>query len=272
MGQQFTETLGAMKTAAPQELDLQKQFQGAFQGLDMNTLQSYLQGGDNAPGMLSLIGGALPQLDTMTNASADRLAAGDTARLGANAPALLGTMAAANPNQGPLLGQLNQSALTGLQAGDKMTPAQLEQFQQYMRGAQASRGMGFGPSDALQETMGEQNFGQQLLGQRQQFGTQVAGVNQNDSQSKMQWLLQWLKSGGNNVGQATNMASGGLNAQNQFATPMFNPQNSYAANIYDTQFNAQQASNIASANNKTAVTSALIGVGGKLLGGGMGML
>jgi hypothetical protein len=60
--------------------------------------------------------------------------------------------------------------------------------------------------------------------------------------------------GQNVVGQGAGLSAGS----------QFNPESGYAADIFNTNFNSQAAANIASANNKTALTAAGISAAGKV--------
>jgi hypothetical protein len=145
-----------------------------------------------------------------------------------------------NPGQANLMDSLTTSANDQLNAGASLDPQLERLFQQSTRGAQAARGMGFGPSDAFKESLGMTEFGNDLRTQREQFATNVAGANsQYETQPALNLLTQLPAEG-----MALNQASG----------PSIIPSNqSYDA--FNTAYNARAAANIAGANNSAAAAN-----------------
>jgi hypothetical protein len=82
-----------------------------------------------------------------------------------------------NPGQTNLLDSLTKSASTQLNSGAELDPQLQRLFEQSIRGGQAARGLGFGPSDAFNESLGLTQFGNDLRTQREQFAGNVAGMN-----------------------------------------------------------------------------------------------
>ena len=96
-------------------------------------------------------------------ARANRLA--DAAAL---TPSYIATERAANPQAAGLLDTLTSNTNRDLSYGTNLTPAQQVQFNQSVRGGEAARGMGFGPSDVFNESLQESGYGQNLYQQRMQ--------------------------------------------------------------------------------------------------------
>lgn len=87
------------------------------------------------------------------------------------------TVRSISPGQTSLLSSLTKSAGDQLDAGASLDPQLQRLFQQSQRGAEASRGMGRGPSDVFNESLGLTSFGNDLRTQREQFAGGVAGMN-----------------------------------------------------------------------------------------------
>jgi hypothetical protein len=262
IGSELQSTTAGMKAAAPGTLALENQYAPQYMGLDLNTLQTFLKGTGDQAGFIKMLGETQPQLDTMNAVSETAGRAGDVSDLAKLGPGALEALRSANPNQARLLDALNTSAQTNLQAGSKLTPWQQLQANQATRGGQAARGMGFGPSDVLSDTLGQEEFGQNLLESRQRFGTTMAGVNQSTTTSPIMELLARLRG---NTGQGMQLLSSGMNAGRTTGPRMFDPQNSYASDVYNTNYNADAAARIAKANNSNALIGGGISAFGNIL-------
>lgn len=132
-----------------------------------------------APGLLDIATQAQPALTALqTNANSQTRAAdiADVKNLG---PASLAAIKGFNPASTNLMNELEQSAQQGLDAGYSLLPAQQRAIQQNIRAAQAARGMGTGPSDALQESQALTLQGENLRQQR--LATASGVVNQEQA-------------------------------------------------------------------------------------------
>lgn len=91
------------------------------------------------------------------------------------APGASATVNSINPGASNLMSELSQSASQQLAAGTALDPGLENVAQQSVRGAQAARGLGYGPGDAINEAIGMTGLGNQLQQQRQNFASNVAG-------------------------------------------------------------------------------------------------
>ena len=91
------------------------------------------------------------------------------------APSATSTVNSINPAGNNLLAQLTQTASEQLQDGANLDPGLETVAQQAVRGAQAARGLGNGPGDAIDEAIQMTQLGNQLRQQRQQFAGNVVG-------------------------------------------------------------------------------------------------
>jgi hypothetical protein len=155
-----------------------------------------------------------------------------------------------DPAQAALLGEMNNQALSELKLGATLDPSLAREVSQSVRGGQAARGLALGPANVYQEAMQIGSAGQALRNQRRAFAGQVAGTNLAN-------ITPYL----------------GLGAQFAQAGPkLFDIWNPYASDLYNTNFNAANAREIAAAANRASVAGALLGsagkIGGAMLGGG----
>lgn len=129
----------------------------------------------------------------------------------------------------PLLRSLNQQAQAQLDTGGRLTPQMQRLVDQQTRGAFAARGMAYSNPALVTEFLNRDIYSQQRLAQAQQFAQNVQ--NQN--------LASY-----NTFGQSGPTPFGAI-AQ---GTQVWSPNSQYAQDLFNTNYNAQAASNIASAN------------------------
>lgn len=115
-----------------------------------------------------------------------------------------------------------------------------------------------------------QNLGQlaQLQGQNtaadRSFATQLVGLRQATASDPFQAVLGRPSAA---FAQAQGMQNQGVGLQQMAGPALFNPESSYANNIYGGNQQAQNAANIATASNRAAITGSIIGAAGKIAGG-----
>lgn len=147
------------------------------------------------------------------------------------------TQRSLNPGGASLWDKLNAQAGEGLDAGASLDPDLQRLFSQSVRGGQAARGMGFGPSDVFSESLGLTQFGQGLRQQRQGFASGVANMDQARDMS----LLGF---GQSLLGQAQGQGQGSV-------PTLFPAQAQY--DMYNTAYNARAGANIANQNAQVAL-------------------
>ena len=248
--------LSGDQTYLPQFADLASRMQASTAQSQANTIAS-LQ----------------PQL-TATDTAAYNTAAHSTraatvADLQEFSPGVAAAWRAANPGSATLLDQLNNSAQQGLDAGYNLTPQEQRQVQQNVRGAAAARGMGYGPADALQESQALTMQGEGLRNQRLAQAGSVASLNASVTPNSIATLT------GMNVPQVTRAGAllpGAAQLNSGSAPSLFDPTNSYFQDLWSTNYNANAAANIATANNSAALWGGAAKQGGSGMGSMAGML
>lgn len=245
----------AQLSVAPQILSAEQQYQPQYAEL-ANRIQAA-----TARSQAGLVASMQPQYDALNNASATAMRTSTVADLQHLAPGITAAWRAANPGQATLLDRLTQSANEGLDAGYSLTPQEQRMVSQNTRSAQAARGMGYGPADALQESQALNLQGTALRNQRLQQAGNVAALGSSILPNSIATLTGLPYSG---VGSSSGLL--GTSANTSAGPRLFDPTNSYFSDLFNTNYNAQAAANIASANNQAA----LIGGGLKIAGGAAG--
>ncbi|HVU38093.1 MAG TPA: hypothetical protein VHC95_07140 [Opitutales bacterium] len=198
----------------------------------------------------------------------------------------LDQLTATATNTGPdlLMQRLSQSANDNLTANGQLTPSDQRMATQQARAAFAARGTEMSNPAVLAELENSTNLQQQRLAQATQTAAAVESLGQNQTNATRSFLssLPAIYAGASldpfqailgrsvvapgvansTVGTAGSAIAGAGPAQ------QFNPFNSYASDLYNTQYNAQAAANIGSANQSAGLFGSIFGgLGG--LGGGL---
>jgi len=252
------ETLQAQYDLAGDKFDAEREFRPQYAQLDMDIAKTM------TPQMLELFKSASSELDTIaetSNRSQREADLTDVEDLGTRA---MEAFRAANPEQAALMAEMNTQALAGLQSGG-MDAGLLRESQQAIRAGQSARGFGMGPSDVFNEARFTASEYDRYRNQSRGFADRVVGLNQATSADPFLAILgrsgRNPLEGGSVFGQANSLNPGNL----------FNPESGYASDVYNTNFNAASAANIANANNKAALSGAAIGAFGSIAGGAFGM-
>lgn len=194
---------------------------------------------------------------------------GDVSDFAQYGPGAVSAMEGMDPATRALMGSLTSTANSDLSYGTGLDPASEELLKRSTRGAQASRGMGYGPADAYGESLGLLQLGQQLKGQRMATASGVAGLRDALYGAPARALLSRPGSGTGSTMAAAGQAMGLGGGQGNFMS-FLNPESSYAQDLYNTNFNSLVNAAIGNANNQNALIGAGISAVGSLAGGAMG--
>jgi hypothetical protein len=211
---------------------------------------------------------------------------GDVARYGPQATA---AFLAANPflaasltnllgrtSDSQILQTLNQQANEALAQGGQLSPQDIRSSDQAARAAYSARGLVGSEPAAAAEILNRDALMRQRIAAAQQLASGVQGLNQQqaDLVGRASQIFSTTLSDpfqailGRPSGAAGGGAGGGYPQQIGTGARLFDPMNPYAQDIYNTNYNAQAAANIANANNQAGQQSALIG-GSLALGGSL---
>jgi len=207
----------------------------------------------------------------------------DVARYG---PAATSAFLAANPflasgltnlltrtQDSPILQLLNQNAQSAIQSQGQLSPQEARAADQQAREFNASRGLLTSTPGSVAEILNRDALVRQRQAAAQQFGMGVQGLNQNqaDLVGRASQIFSTTLSDpfqailGRPSGAATGGTAGGYPQLTGTGARLFDPTNPYAADIYNTNYNAQAAANVANANNQAAGQNAAVGAGASIL-------
>lgn len=162
-----------------------------------------------------------------------------------------------NPGQSELYDLLTQSAREGLAAGSRMTSDQMAAVRNPVRGDWAARGFSADTLPGqLDEAVAMARAGDNVLGQRQQTAASVADLgNQFYTQPAANVALS---AGGASGAELLGLGSS-LGANTGMATRgTFDMAGDYGSDVFNTNYNAKAAANIAEANNRTGTLNSMM--------------
>ena len=262
LGQEYRDTLEAQIDLAPDLFEAESNpdyGRSAYAALDLGILQQTM------PEILALYEDeTMPALARADAAGRRIQQEADIESLEQLAPRAVEAARAADPRQQALVDALNDQALAEIQAGTSLDPSLQRTTQQAIRQGQAARGMGYGVGDVAAEALYTGQVGEQLRRNRQQFATNVVGVNAATGADPFMAIL-----GRSGVNPAAGI---GVQGQGQSMNPgqIFNPESPYASAVYAGNQNAQQNANIATANANSAILGGTIGALGRIGGAAFG--
>lgn len=206
----------------------------------------------------------IPKLDEAQRRSLSYQREGDIADVNRLGPQMLAALRSSNPDAARLLDSLNSDAQAGMDAGASLDPSLRREVSQAVRAGQSARGMGMGPVDVFTEALQTGSAGEALRASRRSNAANTVLLDQQFYGNPFQTILNRNAAGA----AAAPGVSGQAGAMSQIGQ-LFNPESNYANSVYDFNANAKQSAYNADANNKAAITSALISSLGSTAGGAM---
>lgn len=162
---------------------------------------------------------------------------------------------------------MRAQALNDLNYGMELTPEMRTQAEQMARSAATARGLTNSAQGVALEALSGYNLGMQRQDRARTFANAVLGNDVSMSGAAYNQYGAPLVSSG--LGALSPMGLAGMATQyNQGLGPVYlQPESQYAANLYSANQNAQLQANIATAQNKSALTSGLLSAAGSVVGG-----
>lgn len=248
--QETRDTLQAQIDLAPDRFAAESQFGPQYTDLAASNIRRLLLGSEQQPGLLATLREVSPQVQALQSDAEMAQRERDIAsveRLGQRA---VSALRESDPNQARLLDALNQQAAADLNAGTGLTASESDQLAQQVRASQAARGMGFGLPDGVLEAFTLGDRGRQVQAQRRQFAGDVARLNAGTGQDPFMAVLgrpsQSVSQGQALLGQGQSAAAGA-------GPSLFNPESAYASDLFNTNYNAQAAADIAQVNATSGI-------------------
>jgi hypothetical protein len=248
--QETRETLNAQIELAPARFAAESRFGPQYTDLAGNNIRRLLLGSDKAPGLLSTLREVSPQMQSLQSDAELAQRQRDIASVEQLGGRAVQALRQSDPQQAALLDALNRDAQAGLDAGTGLTESEANQMTQNIRASQAARGFGMGLPDSVLESYTLGDRGRQIQNERRGFASGVARLNAATGQDPFMAVLgrpsQSVAQGQAFLGQGQSAAQGA-------GPSLFNPESSYAADVFNTNYNGQAAADIAQANATSSI-------------------
>lgn len=202
------------------------------------------------------------ELGTLANTATRTADINDVRNLG---PAAMEAFLAANPgladslsslrgrlSDSPLLSSLNESAMTGLNSENYLSPQEARASTQAARGALQGQGLARSGNPAISaEILNRDASWRGRQAQERQFAEGVQGLNAQQGDFVNNAARTFSSTLGDPFQMILSRGSG-AGSLSPTSPRQFDPQSPYAADLYNTNFNSQAAANIAGANQSAA--------------------
>lgn len=265
-GQETRDTLQAQVDMAPKLYASESEWQPKYTALELQNLQMSLLGNGTQRGLLDIyekdVNPAMSRMEAESLRAQREADISAVEQYGGRATTALRDMS----GNTQLLNEFNRQAMEDLQAGQNLTSAEQRFAQQASRAAFSARGLGLGSQAIQDEVLKQYQLGNERQAQRRQFAGNVVGLNQQTGGDPFMAIL-------GRPGQAfqagQGMAGQGMGISQASGPSLFNPESSYAGNIFNQNYQGQLSARTASAANRAAMIGAGIGAVGAIGGGYM---
>lgn len=247
-------TLKAQKKVAPALYNLESKYQPMYANLYLSTMQQQAK----------RQGTIANQQQGIYNTLMHRQRAQEMATLQGAAPAYVQQYLEAMPGVGQINEAIVGMAMQDLALGKSITPEEARGLDQMARQSYAARGVGTGDQSALAEVLNRYQFANQREAQRRAFAQSAMASSAALSQPALQRAL-----GAETAPLAYGVSQGAVQQAMQAGPRLFNPESSYAGNMYNMNSQMTMA-NLAAQNQAAAQTAAAYGQLGSSLAGAAG--
>lgn len=220
-----SDTLQTQLSLAPWLYQSEAVYEPLYTQLGVNNAYTAVFGTGGNNGLLNLYSEISPTLTHIGSQERTDSRLADIADVGRMGYGALLAEKASDPANAMLVDTLTSQAQNELGLGSNLSPAELRQAQQSVRQRQAGMLGGTGAAGDLGEALGVSQYGQQLRQQRQGLASSVSQLRNKIYGDPFQTVLG-RPSNAMSPMQVTSQAQG-FNSGN-----IFNPESSYASNIY----------------------------------------
>lgn len=261
MADEGRDSFMAQLELAPEQYAARQEYDPKYADLNIDVLRRSLFGTEGRPGLLQTYEEAEPLLTRFASQAQSGQRERDIAdveRLGGRASEAFRT---ADPRAAEIEDKLASQAMEELNAGASLDPSLRSEVVQTLRAGQSSRGFGMGLADANAEGLFVGREAEAMRRSRQNFASGVAVRRRAANVDPFLAVIGRSSAvpgmTGAAVGEGRTMTGG---------APSFDPWNAYAADLNNTNYNADATARIASANGAAALwgggLSALGSIGG----------
>ena len=165
-----------------------------------------------------------------------------------------------------LYNTMQRQAQAGLDAGYGLTPDMERQAQQSARAAMTSRGLAGGNQGVAAEVLNSYGLSQNRYQQSLANATNAYGLGVSQFSGAMGTYGNQLIGQSNNYSPAS-LYGNAYNISQGLGAQIFQPESQYNAGLITANRKEAMDAQIANAQSKSALTSGLLGLGGKIIGG-----
>jgi len=258
-GKETRDTLQAQIDLMPDLYAAEQEFQPQFAQLQMDIAKSM------TPQLLDMYEETQPRLAAMDRQTLAAQREADIAAVEDLGPRAMEALDQMDTQKSGLMKTLMAQAQEEVDAGGSLTGREARQYQQNVRGSQAARGMGYGPSDALYEAAELQMGSERRQAQRRQNAMQTLAMRQATTADPFMAIL-------GRPSAVNPMAAAAVAGQGQGYTPgqLFNPESGYANAINAGNYQGKLAARTATGANRGAMWGAGLSALGSFAGAGVG--
>lgn len=249
------DTLQAQVDLAPDLYAAEAEYRPKYDALEMQQAEALLLG---QGGLLDILDRAGPRMDSLENDALSRKRASELEQLKQYGAEAVQAFDAIDPQNAKIKKLLSEAAISDLEMGGELDPATLRQVTQGARGESAVSGFGYDPMSFAKEVGAVGREAESRKMTRRGFAQSVVAQNAATGLDPTVFLF--------NKPSNTATSAGLLSGTQAFqgAPGLFSINNGYASDLYNTNYNAQAAANIAGANNSASLLGSVIGLGGSL--------
>ncbi len=247
--------------------DLERDTRPAYVDLDLQTLQRMLKGSDEQAGLIDIYNQDIyPALSQAERTAKLGRAETDQQILDRYGESTTEGIRRASGNA-EIMSALRNQAQEELAADGQLTTADRREYEQTARAALNDRGLGQGNRGAFMEALQVGAGRENRRRQQQAFAQQVAGQLQATGGDP---FLALTGRPAQTLGLGTQFGQQAYGASQNLGPQLFNPESAYAADAYNSNLQATNAANLATASNTAARNAATIGAIGQAAGGALG--
>lgn len=255
--QESRDTLQAQVDLAPDLYEAESEYRPKYTELELQTVDQALRGSGDTPGLFELLGYAVPEMDRIEANSLESKRRSEVEQLQTLGADVVNAFDSIDPENARLKDMLTEQAISDLELGGELDQGTLRQVTQGARGQSALRGFGLDPQSFAQEVGAVGAAAENRKMQRRQFAQNV--VSQNSATGLDPTMFLFNKP--SNTASASGMLQGATGFQG--GARLFSTNTPYAQDLFNTNYNAAAASDLAGANNQAMIHGQLIGsIGG----------
>jgi len=202
-------------------------------------------------------------MSSLTSAAERKQREADVSAIETLGPRATAAIQASDPGLKSLNDTIDAQIMALLGQGDSIAPGDKREIEQSIRSAQASRGLGYGQSDALAELVGLDRAKEARRTSRISTASGWAAQRRAGAVDPALAILGRASSVPSATASTVGTGQSGLASSNP---QVFDPFSAYGADVFNTNYNAHAAAGIAESNANAAIYASIIQSIGNIAG------